>query len=493
MSRLVSTLSMRIITCALGVCVAVAAHAQDFGSNDVDFKLEATPSAAGEGATVTVESYAVQRVAGGQGWSYGITHDRNAVQIQEVSTEGTDAAALISGGFNQTAVVMDEAGNSVGFIQGFVVSLLEDITVPVTDRFSMARATYVVNADACGGGETDLETTVAYTSDLGATPGAPNVEVNWTVAGSGVVPAVAEPVTITIQCAVVVTPVDIAYKLGSDKEAINADQADKAVIDIIIENTTDGGEAVGAQAWEYAVAVDGSALSISEFVAGEDAAALNGGEGPAFSITDPLDSDDDGTIDAVIGGGVVDFSKAQDQVLSLAVGGPQKVGRLTVQSAARIVEPDPAQSTSLAYQTIEGNKKTSTIENVLTIGNLSVTPTTEGLDLGLTPVPDEGGAAGAFIRGDANDDARIDISDGIWLIQALFYKGGRKACAAAEDANGDGTTDIADSMYIFNWRLQPGATAGNLFPQPGAPFPNCGVVEGMAEELCPVGSTSCSR
>ena len=489
MSRLASTVFMRAVVCAFGVFVVAAVHAQEFGPNDIDFKTEATPSTAGEGATVTVTFFAAQRVEGGQGWSYGVIHDRAVVQIQGASSEGTDAKGLEMGGFDQTAVVMDEAGNSVGFIQGFVLSLLEDITVPISDRFTMANATYAINADACGGGEDPIETVIAYTSELGATPGAPNVETNWTVAGSGVVPAVAEPVTVTVQCGVVRPPLNITYKLASDKASIAANQADAAVIDVIIENTTDGGDPVGAQAWEFAIAIDGGALAVAEFVPGSDAAALNGGDGPAFVVTDPLDADGDGTVDHLIGGGVVDFSKAQDQVLTLATGAPQKVGQVTVNSAIAIPAGDPSQSTSLAYETLEGNKKTSTIENILTIDNLSVTPALEGLDLELTP----GGVppAGAFIRGDANDDTRVDISDGVWIIQALFYNGARKACAAAEDANDDGTTDIADSMYIFNWRLQPGATAGNLFPQPGAPFPACGRVANMDPARCPAGSTAC--
>ena len=39
MSRLASTLSMRVVVCAFGVFVVAAVHAQDFGPNDIDEAL----------------------------------------------------------------------------------------------------------------------------------------------------------------------------------------------------------------------------------------------------------------------------------------------------------------------------------------------------------------------------------------------------------------------------------------------------------------------
>ena len=104
------------------------------------------------------------------------------------------------------------------------------------------------------------------------------------------------------------------------------------------------------------------------------------------------------------------------------------------------------------------------------------------------------GTVGApkFIRGDANNDARVDIADGIWIVNTLFYSGPATVCKAAADANGDGKRDVADAMYVFQYELQPGATPSKLFPAPPAPFPACGTAAGVIASECPDGSTTCS-
>ncbi|MDG2084138.1 MAG: hypothetical protein P8K66_04135, partial [Planctomycetota bacterium] len=88
-----------------------------------------------------------------------------------------------------------------------------------------------------------------------------------------------------------------------------------------------------------------------------------------------------------------------------------------------------------------------------------------------------------FIRGDANSDARINIADGVWIINELFLGGPSNPCAIANDANNDGSTDAGDAVYIFQYRFTDG-------PQPPAPFPSCGQVDGQTPEDC--AASSCS-
>ena len=115
--------------------------------------------------------------------------------------------------------------------------------------------------------------------------------------------------------------------------------------------------------------------------------------------------------------------------------------------------------------------------------------------LTLTLLPRTGGGDDpSFIRGDANDDRRVDIADGIWMVNFLFYGGTMTACLPAADANADGQRNVSDAMYIFNFQLQPGKTAGSqLFPAPPAPFPDCGTAAGVTLQDCPRGSTQCSQ
>ncbi len=78
-------------------------------------------------------------------------------------------------------------------------------------------------------------------------------------------------------------------------------------------------------------------------------------------------------------------------------------------------------------------------------------------------------SAPRFVRGNANADGDVDISDAISIIAWLF--GGETEvpppCLDAADANDDGETDISDAVWLLSWLFRGGAP-------PGAPFPDCG-------------------
>jgi len=73
---------------------------------------------------------------------------------------------------------------------------------------------------------------------------------------------------------------------------------------------------------------------------------------------------------------------------------------------------------------------------------------------------------GGFIRGDANADGRIDVSDAVALLVHLFL-GRPLACEKAGDSNDSGTLDIADAVYLLSYLFAGG-------PPPVSPFPSCG-------------------
>ena len=49
-----------------------------------------------------------------------------------------------------------------------------------------------------------------------------------------------------------------------------------------------------------------------------------------------------------------------------------------------------------------------------------------------------------FHRGDANDDGRADIADGVFVLDWLFTEGRPPTCADAADMNDDERSDVAD-------------------------------------------------
>jgi len=55
----------------------------------------------------------------------------------------------------------------------------------------------------------------------------------------------------------------------------------------------------------------------------------------------------------------------------------------------------------------------------------------------------------AFVRGDANADGKVDISDGVTVLLYLFAGQGPLPCDDSSDANDDGKIDISDAVRIL--------------------------------------------
>jgi hypothetical protein len=75
---------------------------------------------------------------------------------------------------------------------------------------------------------------------------------------------------------------------------------------------------------------------------------------------------------------------------------------------------------------------------------------------------------GLFIRGDANQDSKVDISDAIALLSYLFLGGAAElGCEKSVDADDNGAINITDAIAILEYLFRGGA------PLP-APYPSCG-------------------
>jgi len=72
-----------------------------------------------------------------------------------------------------------------------------------------------------------------------------------------------------------------------------------------------------------------------------------------------------------------------------------------------------------------------------------------------------------FLRGDANVDGAVDISDASYTLEYLFLGTSTLGCLAAANANGDGDIDISDPIGILEYLFIGG-------PAPVAPYPKCG-------------------
>lgn len=67
--------------------------------------------------------------------------------------------------------------------------------------------------------------------------------------------------------------------------------------------------------------------------------------------------------------------------------------------------------------------------------------------------------APVFLRGDANSDGRVNISDAIFILTYLFSNGQQPHCLDAADANDDGAIDLSDAIrvlfFLFNGQTLP--------------------------------------
>ncbi|MFQ5654111.1 MAG: hypothetical protein ACE5GW_05200 [Planctomycetota bacterium] len=104
---------------------------------------------------------------------------------------------------------------------------------------------------------------------------------------------------------------------------------------------------------------------------------------------------------------------------------------------------------------------------VVDFESIPVDTTTPGiLFLRHSPVP----PPMLFIRGDANSDAEVDISDVVFLLLYSFSGGEAPLCLDASDANDDGFADISDAVYLLFYFFLAGPAPWPPFPLPGIDF-----------------------
>lgn len=73
----------------------------------------------------------------------------------------------------------------------------------------------------------------------------------------------------------------------------------------------------------------------------------------------------------------------------------------------------------------------------------------------------------SFIRGDANDDSKVDISDPIFVLNFLFGGGAAPYCADSADANDSGALDVSDPIFILISFFDSSTSISAPFPEPG--------------------------
>ncbi len=210
------------------------------------------------------------------------------------------------------------------------------------------------------------------------------------------------------------------------------------------------------------VATDGTAAAPLA-----DGGFLNGGFNKTFLANVADSGGRDGATSAI----VICFGCPD----TLPAVGTESILRLTVGKA------DPAAET--ADGTLELNDglvgQGQPVKNVFTVAGKSVPPCNQSTAiLSVSIAPPQGDT---FIRGDGNDDGKVNIADPIWIISELFRNGPSSPCQRAADANDDLSVDLADATYLINYRFLGG-------PEPAAPFPGCDTIDAVEGISCEASS-----
>src|SRR5262245_41711046 len=75
-----------------------------------------------------------------------------------------------------------------------------------------------------------------------------------------------------------------------------------------------------------------------------------------------------------------------------------------------------------------------------------------------------------FIRGDANNDTDLNLTDAICILSDLFFQShacGSPLCLDARASNDDGRIDISDPIHVLLYLFVGGPEPPSPFPQPG--------------------------
>src|SRR3989449_3160714 len=98
------------------------------------------------------------------------------------------------------------------------------------------------------------------------------------------------------------------------------------------------------------------------------------------------------------------------------------------------------------------SRESQPVPNVITVDGTSKKPTkTQGLFIRLKGK--KGDKPANFVRGDANDDGKVDIGDAIWIVSDVVpsLAGLPTRCQDAGDANNDEKLDLVDAIYLINY------------------------------------------
>ncbi len=412
-----------------------------------DFALRLEP--AGAAGAVVVGSWTIDGV---QGWSYGVCHDPAHASLGDCVGKSYPLADVCGGACAHLACPADlqtikNGGppdfNTVnvyagGVTQGVVLDFMQVLSLLANGRVEMLRIEYDLDApwlnlEFCG------------------TLGTPATDVIFVVGGHSIAPAVQEKLGRPYP--------DLTLRLAK----ITA-QGREAV-----EVLLDTPPREGANGFSFGLAHDSGDVKVADLVAG---AAIDAAGGADFWQVAVID-DKGATVGCVLD---LEPEAGVFRVLpAFTVGQQIAVAHFALDGGAADVTANVALSSALGEPPVE-----------IMVDVAGATRSPLRGDAVAVKVSSEPLSAD-FIRGDANQDGRVNVADAVAILRALFGGGTKlaliEACPASADVNDDGELNVSDASYALAYLFRAGAG----IPAPAGacgPVPEGGAL-GCEEFRCP--------
>jgi hypothetical protein len=399
---------------------------------------------------------------GPQGWSIGVRHDP-LLEILQVTTDGTSAGTLVDleKGFLLMEIIDPARNNGQhGYVATAALPLDPPVYLPPSGASTVVSATYRGDHPSV---TAVTQTLLSFDFVDGLSGSGPPVVNTVFHEGKSYLPDFTA-LKWKLKTLPVCNP-DLSLSLDSPGAVLVGEEwrlqpdlpaGQELAIDVTAALSLSLAGAMGPEGWSISVQHDPGFFALKSATTRNTDAERFADPDQRFLKTEIVDGEAGaGFTSAVI------LSLAGP--LTLPPSGRFTIARASYQLAAPHDLPGALAPSSLRYQDgLRGDNPP--VQNIFTVeGKTEKACSRKGLVVAVNVV--KGGRV--FWRGDANNDARINISDPVWLANQLFAIPAASPCPAASDSNGDGRLDTADMIYLLSYLFQAG-------PSMPAPFRRCG-------------------
>jgi len=401
----------------------------------------------------------LSKVEGAQGWSFGVILEATGgatgaitrVKIADDTLTVNNGAPpdFCSTGYYVAGNLLQKESDcdpecadieAAAVTQGVVISFRSAVTLPATDSFGL------VDITVSGTGPQDSKLRLNFTDDVG-TPPVQTVVVHGEEA---IRPAVQEGGVLEFVPHGEPVPPKFTIDIADAEGSCGGETESLVTLNFNPDGSMEGSKIMG---WSYGLCVEHPerARPVRATTDETDTATVKNGSPPDYDVVELYHQ---GLTHAV----VIDFEAEAIPVARNDWADLRVTYQLTMSDSEQSTYITPCDKTL----------GSPPMANVVVVGGASI-PFSHfagkdpndpeacpyGPELCNKPGKLSGAVVPYFRPGDANGDRRLDIADGIFILNYMFRYGPAPGCLATCDFNHDSVVDASDAVAVIFWRLQP--------------------------------------